>query len=320
MKYPCPQCSTVASGASGLRKHLGGRPRYGGHQLSPVQASMVIASIEDGTSLPAAEKSHQAEHPRAASLLQPSGVDTEMQQPIAAAALRGGHWNALALLEDTPHVHETLTAYEHALGHPVYLRPTNDGLTVISLDPARTSTVGVGGSASGACSISALPPTQAYLAAVVLAYNAKAAAMVKTSVEDRFVIAHIRRALGDGLRLRGDLLFLHQEWRFPGSGKIDLLALDTRRAQLVVIEAKRSEAAAKRERDKKGRSASDQALEYVGQLARHADEYFPYFERLLVALAHVYRDGAPVKLDRSQPPRWEVWWPEGRISTSTNLR
>jgi hypothetical protein len=50
------------------------------------------------------------------------------------APLRRGHWRALELLEDTRGVLDTLARFEHALGHPVYLRPTDRGLTVISLD------------------------------------------------------------------------------------------------------------------------------------------------------------------------------------------
>ncbi len=230
---------------------------------------------------------------------------------ISGLLLQTGHWRSLRLLEDAPGVRETLALYERAIGHPVYLRPTNRGLTVMSLDPAPPAMVGVGGSDPGACCINTVPPTPSAVEAVAGDYRAKVAGMTRTSVEENFVTARIRRALADGMKLREDLLFLHQEWRFPSAGKIDLLAIDTTRGQLVVIEAKGSEAKAKGDRDKKGRTASEQAAEYVAQIALHATEYAPFLKRLAAALACVYREGEAVAFDPSSPPRWEVWWPDG---------
>ncbi len=301
MKYPCPHCSTVASRAYNLRTHLmGSRPR-GGHELSRASAEEIVAHIESGgatskTPLATADATAQA----------PS---RELRR--SGPLLRRGHWSSLALLEDARAVRGTLTAYESAIGHPVYLRPTDDGLTVISLDPAAPAMVGVGGSYNGACCIGALPPTASAVEAAARDYRAKIAGMTRRSVEERFVLTRIRRALGDGLRLRDDLLFLHQEWRFPGLDKIDILAIDVEHGHLVVVEAKKSEAAATRDRDKKGRTANEQAAAYAAQIALHAGDCSPFLVRLAAALAGVYRNGEGMPFDPNLPPRWEVWWPDG---------
>ena len=300
MKYPCPHCSTVASRAHNLRTHVMGSRLRGGHELSRPSAEEIVARIESGAA------------PLNASL---GTAVVGAQAPSRAlhksgSLLRAGHWASLALLEHTPAVRETLNAYERAIGHPVYLRPTDGGLTVMSLDPGVPAVVGVGGSGHGAC-IGALPPTASSVEAAARDYRAKVAGMGRRSVEEQFVVARIRRALGNWLRLRDDLLFLHQEWRFPSSDKIDILAIDTASAQLVVVEAKKSEAAATRDRDRKGRTASEQAAEYVAQLELHASECSPFFLRLAAALAGVYRNGESMLFDPRLPPRWEVWWPDG---------
>lgn len=143
----------------------------------------------------------------------------------APPLLNPGHWRSLELLEQTSAVHQTLSRYEHAMGHPVYLRPTARGLTVLSLDPSAPAMIGVGGVE---CCIDRLPPAPAFVASATLAYRAKIEAMTRTSAEERHVIAPIREALAHGLELGGGLLFLHQEWRFPTREKLDVLAVDSR--------------------------------------------------------------------------------------------
>ena len=98
---------------------------------------------------------------------------------------------------------------------------------------------------------------------------------------------------------------------FPSGDKIDLLAVDTVRQQLVVIEAKSTEAKTQ-ERDGKGRTAPEQAAQYVAQVSLHAAELFPFLQELADVLVRLYREGAPIHLDSKLPARWEVWWPEGR--------
>ena len=300
MKYSCPHCSTVASGAHNLRTHVMGSTLRGGHELSRRAAEKIVAHIESGAST-------------LSTFLAIAGAATsEPSRELCGSGLLlgAGHWSSLVLLEDAGGVRDTLNIYKRAIGHPVYLRPTDGGLTVVSLDPAAPAMVGVGGSGSGACCIGALPPTASSVEAAAREYRAKIAGMRRGSVEERFVLARIRRALDDGLRLRDDLLFLHQEWRFPSSGKIDILAIDTARGQLVVVEAKKSEAAATR-RDENGRTACEQAADYASQVTLHAGECSPFFLRLAAALAGVYRNGEGIPFDPDRPPRWEVWWPDG---------
>ncbi len=216
--------------------------------------------------------------------------------------LREGHWASLEMIEDTAAVRAALAIYVEELGHPVYLRPTDKGLTAISLDPSNRAMVGVGGTN---CSLRKLPAGIASIRAAVTEYRAKVAAMKRESIEERFVLSRIRAALGDSLRLRKDLLFLHQELRFTNANKIDILAIDPARGQLVVIEAKESDLAVRRD------GAAAQAAGYCAQLAEHADELLPFFARLAAALARIYSVPDDVVLDRALPARWEVWWPRG---------
>lgn len=216
--------------------------------------------------------------------------------------LTDGHWKTLALLEDTALVGASLTAYREQLGHPVYLRPTDKGLTVISLDPTNRAMVGVGGKN---CSLRTLPPSDESISAAVALYRAKVAAMTRESVEERFVLSRIRAALADALRLRKDLLFLHQELRFASSKKIDVLAVDPTCGRLVVIEAKESDVAVRRD------NAASQAAGYCDQLTAYAEELFPFFSRLLTALARIYGASESIALNPELRPRWEIWWPRG---------
>jgi|GEM_PF-398448 len=300
MSYPCPYCSKVPTSARNLRRHLSGTRPYGGHELSEGEADAVIARVEG--------RAVGGDAPL-------PGVATRPSPPVVrrdASFVRAGHRRSLELLENTGGAVETLAMYERATGHPVYLRPTDRGLTVMSLDPETKAMVGVG--PAGDCSLQVVPPTSADVEAAARAFRDKAGAMKRDSAEEeRYVIARIRAALANGLALDDDLVFLHQEWRFPSGDKIDVLALDVRTGQLVVIEAKKSEAAALRERDGEGRTAAEQAAEYVAQLVAHASECMPFFQRLASAMSRIYRPSAEeLRVEASLPPRWEVWWPEGR--------
>jgi hypothetical protein len=136
--------------------------------------------------------------------------------------------------------------------------------------------------------------------------------MKRRSVEERYVLERVRAALENRLELAEDLLFLHQEWRFSSSRKIDILALDRRAGQLVVIEAKKSEAAAFQP------GTAKQAADYVEQLTAHGAECVPYFERLASALARAYSEPEDeLRVSIKRPPRWEIWWPGGSIRQSS---
>jgi hypothetical protein len=273
---------------------MGRRPK--GHELSEEGVAVIIGSIE-------------AVGPgvrRAVPVQPPSPTPIESSP---ASLLRSGHWRSLELLENTEAVLDTLARYEQALGHPVYLRPTAKGLTVMSLDPSTPAMVGVGG--AGDCCISGLPPSEDSVASAVRAYRVKTAAMVRDSAEERYVIARIRAALADGLMLEDGLLFLHQEWRFPNQEKLDVLALDSSSGHLVVIEAKSTRNAALHERDAKGRTAAAQAASYAARLLAHSLECTPFFQRLAIALCRIYSPAQQsVQIEASALPTIKLWWPE----------
>ena len=308
MPYPCPYCSTVGTHRNNLRTHLTGARIRGGHELGRPEADEILERVERMIPIPAAVPA--AAHGRPSVVRRAPVPATE---PGTAAPVRAGHETSLALLEQTLDVRATLRAYEQATGHPVYLRPTDRGLTVIGLDPSLPAMVGVGGGDD--VYLTSVPPSADAVAGAVRGYQAKVAAMRRSSTEERFVLAAIARALRNGLRLDSDgLLFLHQEWRFGTSSRLDVLALDSTCGQIVVIEAKDSATAARR-RDGFGRTAAEQAAYYARLVFQHAGTLYPFFGRLARALLHVYGDEAAptVALDPRLPPRWEVWWPGGRV-------
>jgi hypothetical protein len=298
VRYPCPYCSTTANRAHNLRTHLmGGRP-HGGHEISDEAAALIITNIS-------------RQKPENDAPLRPPVQPTAPlpTAPISAAPLLNrGHWHSLELLENTPAVLETLARYEQAIGHPVYLRPTAKGLTVMSLDPSTPAMVGVGGPDD--CCLSALPPSPDAVGSAAVAYRAKVAAMVRNSAEERHVVARIRAALASSLELEDGLLFLHQEWRFANREKLDVLAVDSRSGQLVVIEAKATRNAALQERDAKGRTAAEQAASYAALLLTNSLECTPFFQRLAIALGRIYDPARQaVQIDGTVLPRCELWWP-----------
>jgi hypothetical protein len=297
MSYLCPYCSTLTTYESGLRRHLSGKRSHDGHEFSAADAAIVVARV--------------AKTPAAKSSAAPG--DTATRSPLQAVkgivpAVRRGHWRSVELLENTQGARDTLAMYERATGHPVYLRPTEAGLTVMSLDPLTTAMIGAGGNGDGC--IDVLPPTLDFVELAARAHRGGVAAMVRASAEERYVIGRIRAALARRLELDDNLFFLHQEWRLPSSNKIDVLALDRHTGQLVVIEVKKSKGAALRERDRKGRSAAEQAEDYVAQLTEHGAECMPFFQRLASALGRMYRpSGEALRVDMVAPARCEVWWP-----------
>jgi hypothetical protein len=230
--------------------------------------------------------------------------------PTNPLPLTRGHWRSLELLENTDAVLQTLRLYERVLGSPVYLRPTDKGLTVLSLDTTPLAMVGVGPSGGGCC-VTTLPPSEAQVAAAVAAYRTKVAAMTRRSAEERYVVGRIRAALESRLQLGDGLRFLHQEWRFTTGGKLDLLAIDCSSGHLVVVEVKSTEGKAL------DAGTLGQAITYADLLTASWPEYAAYFRRLTIALARIYDPSAPGQVISDQtPPRCEVWWPGGRCRAS----
>jgi hypothetical protein len=223
------------------------------------------------------------------------------------------------MFQDRDSVATTLSRYDAHLGaNNVYLRPTEDGFTVISLDYQHcASMIGVDEKKSHTEKLQAIPPSEEQVRVAVEGYRRKRDALQRSSEEERFALQKIRYALAHGLQLPDcNWFFIHQEWRMPtttGGGKLDLLAVNPSARQLVVIELKGSRAKTS-ERDKHGRDALQQAEHYAEVLWQHKDETYPFFEKLARAMARVY-DGPEtmleVELDRSLPPATAVWWPGG---------
>lgn len=230
--------------------------------------------------------------------------------PASPLPLTRGHWRSLELLENADAVLHTLRLYERVLGSPVYLRPTDKGLTVMSLDTAPLRMVGVGPSGGG-CTVTTLPPSEAQVVTAVTEYRTKVAAIAHRYEEEQYVVSRIRAALQNELQLGHGLRFLHQEWRFTTGGKLDLLALDESSGRLVVVEVKSTE--------NKALEAATvaQATAYVELLAASWPEYVVYFRRLATALGRIYAPSSPAPaLSDDAPSRCEVWWPAGRHPAS----
>lgn len=234
-----------------------------------------------------------------------AGVDPNDRPDQARPALRAGHWRSLAMLEATEAVQVTLALYRAELGADIYLRPTSNGLLVISLDASCPRTVGVGGRGSVETRLTSLPPTPEHVHRAVDAYRAKVQAITRESTEERFSLGLVSHALGNGLRLPdSDLLFVCQEWRLPTEvGRLDLLAIDPARRALVIVELKANSTLAV--------AGQMQAEGYAQLLWHHRSELYPFFERLGAALAGVYgqEQTVSVELDTAAVPGVQVWWP-----------
>jgi len=208
-----------------------------------------------------------------------------------------------------------LTLYRTHVGCPVYLRPTDSGFTVLSLDHRRCSSmIGVGGRGTRQHVLTRLPPGEAQVLRAWQGYQQKLASLRRGSEEERFALRIVARALEDGLRLPGgDLFFLHQEWRLPQGGRLDLLAVRPSAQRLVVIELKGSQNEARRHDHAKGGDAWDQARGYAAEIHRHRGELYPFFQRLARVMGRHHN--APrlmreVVLAPEQPPEVCVLWPD----------
>jgi hypothetical protein len=230
-------------------------------------------------------------------------------------ALRRGHIAALEQLERHESYRDTLSAYDRHLGpRSVYLRPTNQGLVVLSLDhEACRSMIGVGAIGTSQHVVTELPPRADFVARGVEGYLEKRACAKRVSEEERFALRLISHAFSQGLRLpNSDSYFVHQEWRFSARSRIDLLAVNPETGRLLVIELKRSCAEGKRTDTRKGGDAMAQARSYAAALHRDRTELYPYFERLARALARVH-SGPPsmqsLRLDAKHVPDVQVMFP-----------
>ena len=236
------------------------------------------------------------------------------------SVIRDGHLRALKQIENTEAYKNTRDLYREALGGVgVFLRPTDDGFTVLSLDAHDCpSMIGVGARHTKQHKLRAIPPDLETIRRAVEGYEAKRGSMKRASVEERYALHLVAAALAGGLSL-GPTYFITHEWRLPSCGTVDLLCADPSNHRLVVIELKRSEAEARLAAGKKVGNAWDQARNYADKVYQHRQLLYPFFERLGRALAHNH--GAPeemrnLSLDLGKEPGALVSWPGGRFSMS----
>ena len=311
-KYQCPYCEKQPTGDNRFMTHLKGTLRYGGHLLSVDSARRVISDLDQGRPPPPLEElggQRHAARPR----LPPSATMASMD------AVKRGHRGALRLLQDTVAAQATLSLYQDAISAPVYLRVTDRGLTVISLDHAQCkSMIGVGPRDKKMEYLARLPPSRDYVQQATEGYIQKRDTLARESHEEQFALECINHALQNGLKLPGSpLYFVHQEWRMPtgtGGGKLDILAVDAKANELVVVELKSSRAKTY-QRDKHGRDAGEQAMHYASVVHANRGELYPFLRELVQATAEVWDGPSEMKALELAPdhaPRCEVWTPESR--------
>ena len=229
--------------------------------------------------------------------------------------VRRGHLRCLEQLEHRDAYRRARALYRNALGGvDVYLRPTDNGFTVLALDAKGCrSMIGVGGRGTKDHLVRALPPDPGHVERAVRGYLEKRRTLRRASHEERYALELIDHALKNHLVLpRGDACFVTQEWRLPSGDKIDILAVRPRSRRLVVVELKASAAAAAEYDAKKGGDAREQAKAYARELYAHRAVLYPFFQRLFRALARHH--GAPpqvqqLELDPDAPPEAVVAWP-----------
>lgn len=240
-------------------------------------------------------------------------LDLNIAQPITDGQLR-----SLSMLESTDDARNTLHLYAEFLGdYGVYLRPTDKGLTVISLEYEKCcSMIGVGDRDSEIVYLRSIPPDRGMVETAYQGYIRKRNTLDRESKEEQFVLKCIRYALANGLRLpKRELCFIHQEWRISVSGKgkkIDILAIDQETRRLVIIEAKSSRSKLNH-KDKDGRNALEQAQYYADIVYRYRTALYPFFQRLAAAMTAIYNGPEALSnftLEPDHIPETEVWFPD----------
>src|SRR5690606_23133015 len=110
-----------------------------GHQIAPEAADRIVDLVKSSSA--------PLEHP-AQSLESRSTEARQDRGPAGTSdgrAVTAGHRTSLKMLQDVDGIRVTSDLYrELATPAGVYLRPTDGGLTVISLDPECAAMVGVG--------------------------------------------------------------------------------------------------------------------------------------------------------------------------------
>ena len=227
-------------------------------------------------------------------------------------AVRPGHWRSLRMLKDHQAHRSTIDAYAREMqGIPVYLRPTDDGLTVLSLDYTRcTSMIGVGTRRTEEHKLRGdLPPSEDKIRQAVEGYQDKVNSLKRVSREEQFALRIMRQAYDRGLAMgTSGLYFVAQEWKLPSGVRLDILAVRPEQGRLVVVELKSDERAARESADEQGRG-------YAQEIHAYRRELYPFFQRLARAMAKVHGAEAgmdEVVLDEGVEPEVVVAWPGKR--------
>ena len=225
----------------------------------------------------------------------------------AGPTVRRGHWAALEQLELPDAYAQTRAMYRELLGTDVYLRPTDSGFTVLSLDSTTCdSMIGVGSRGGNEHSLRRLPPERHQVEAACAGYHDKRSSLKRASAEERYALRLIQAALSNGLGVpRPNTYFVTQEWRLPSGKKLDLLCVDPLGRRLVVVELKADEATARS-------SGAAEARQYAEEIHQHRAELYPFFQRLARTLARHHHAPAllhNLELDPNLPPQSAVSWP-----------
>lgn len=231
---------------------------------------------------------------------------------LSRPPVRNGHLRALEELENTAAYLRTRELYRDALGGTeVYLRPTDEGFTVLSLDALRCeSMVGVGSRGGREHVVCSLPPCERQVLSAAKGYIDKRDSLRRKSKEERHALELIGGALADGLQLSPrSIYFVAQEWRLPSGDKIDILGLDRDARALVVVELKSNEGSARHDDAKKSGDAWEQAQRYAAEIFAHRATLYPFFERLARALATAHGGPDELALDLDRAPLAAVSWP-----------
>lgn len=201
-----------------------------------------------------------------------------------ADLVRAGHYRTLDYMQTAEflQVKRLLERYSEIGG--VYFRPTDRGVTMVDLHPTSPKPrVGVGADPVLRLGTSAeeLAPTIPDRIEHLQAVRARQAS---PSAENQLEARIIREALAKQLKMPGfpeRLRFIHSQWRIHlavGQRFTDLLAVDTEKRQLVLIELKREP----------DLSALSQVADYVRFFATEANQLVPFFAQVAKVMGRLY--------------------------------
>ncbi len=144
------------------------------------------------------------------------------RENMVAVGVTSGHHKSLEMLRQATSVQASLAMYREALGQQeVFLRPTDNGLTVLPLDRSAPKFVHAG-------HLTTIPPEPRFVANKVAAYQTELeGAFANPKPEEQFSLCFLRSALAHGLRLSGSgELFDAMRAIYAPGGELDGVRLD----------------------------------------------------------------------------------------------